>query len=49
MSVTASENQTELGSLVGVNRTVAQLYTPIYKDLLKFGWTKFFDHATFPD
>jgi hypothetical protein len=26
MSVTISKNQTGLGSLVGVNRTVAQLY-----------------------
>ncbi|MBD2341254.1 hypothetical protein H6G64_30345 [Calothrix sp. FACHB-156] len=29
MSVTISENQTGLGSLVGVNRTVAQLYKQI--------------------
>ncbi|MHC5718195.1 MAG: hypothetical protein ACYTX0_40445 [Nostoc sp.] len=29
MSVTISKNKTELGSLVGVNRTVAQLYKQI--------------------
>lgn len=48
MSVMASEYKTELGSLVGVNRTVAQLYEHIAGDRYSFHFTSTPSTATKP-